>query len=297
VVADEANNGERADAAAGPSSQANRWPLLWTAVTAALRDVLEPLLAAALRHRLPAEPGVHLVDVSLTSHAGFHRNVQEPTCCYALAARSARAADEEAGQSAGEAVWVDVATEIAYPIIDLLLGGSGGRAAVMDRPLTAVERRLLRRLPEAVAECFSTAAEGEGVSVALSDSPAHAAPPQPAGRPEAVLLTFRLTCRGADGAVRVCMPISLLEAVLARATADLGPGAAVELSAAWPESSLPASELAALRVGDILATDAPLDDEVTVRLAGVAKFAARLGACRGKRAITITRPLPPAKPQ
>jgi flagellar motor switch protein FliM len=296
VVADEVNNGERAGAAAGPPSQANRWPLLWTAVTAALRDVLEPLLAAALRRRLPAEAGVHLVDVSLSSHASFHRNVQEPTCCYALAVRFARAADE-AGQSAGEVVWVDVATEIAYPIIDLLLGGSGGRAAVMDRPLTAVERRLLRRLPEAVAESLSTAAAGDGVSVALSDDPAHAAPPQPAGRPEAVLLTFRLTCRGADGTVRVCMPISLLEAVLARATADLGPSAAVELSAAWPESSLPASELAALRVGDILATDAPLDDEVTVRLAGVAKFAARLGACRGKRAITITRPLLPARPE
>ncbi len=272
---------------------AARWPLPWTAATVALRDVLESALAAALRSRLPVEPAVHLVDVSLSSPSGFHHNVQEPTCCYALAAGGVRPA-EEVGKSPSEVVWVDVATEIAYPILDVLLGGSGGRAQVIDRPLTAVERRLLQRLPEAVAECLSAALEPTGLSVKLSTGPAPAAA-APAGPQEAVVLTFRLTCRGADGAMRVCLPAVVLEAILPHAAAQGGAWSALELSAALPDAAMPASELSGLAVGDILTTDVPSDGDVTVRLAGVAKFTARLGACHGHRAITITKPLPPPK--
>jgi flagellar motor switch protein FliM len=291
-MADEVDSDKRS---AGPApTEVGRWPLPWTAATVALRDVLEPALAVALRSRLPVEPAVHMVDLSLSSPSSFHRNVQEPTCCYALAAGVVRTANDKAVKVPEEVVWVDVATEIAYPILDLLLGGSGGRTQVTDHPLTAVERRLLRCLPEAAAECLSAALEPTGLSVKLSAGPAPAAA-LPAGPQEAAVLTFRLTCRGANGTMRICLPAALLEAMLPHAAAQGGPWAALELSAALPDTALPASELSGLAADDILTTDVPPDGDVTVRLAGVAKFAARLGACHGHRAITITKPLPPPK--
>ncbi len=302
-MADDTDNAARADAPAekqeagggespGSSPAGRRCLLPGPAATVALRDVLEPTLAAAMRRRLAADWGVHLVDVSLTSAQGFHRNVQEPTCCYTLTVRPSRASGDAAGQVCA-CLWVDVGAEIAHPILDVLLGGPGGRGPPNDRPLTALERRLLRRLPEAVGECFSPSLARAGLSVRLANGPGSAAS---AGAAEMAVLTFRLSGRRADGAMRVCLPPALLEAVLPAGASQLGHWAAIELSAALPDTSLPASEAAGLAVGDILATDTPADGEVTVRLAGVAKFAARLGACNGNRAITITRPLPPPQP-
>ena len=46
-----------------------------------------------------------------------------------------------------------------------------------------------------------------------------------------------------------------------------------------------------LAVGDVLATDIATDAEVIIRVAGVPKFAARLGQFKGRRAIVITRKL------
>jgi flagellar motor switch protein FliM len=281
-----AGSADRSDSARseapGAASQV-RAPLPGPAVTVVLRDVLEPALAAALRRRLPVDCGVHLVDISVSSVQGFRRNVQEPTCCYTLTARSSRGGPESE-------VWVDVGGEIAHPVLEALLGGGGGRVAATDRPLTAVERRLLRRLPQAVGECLTAALVRAGVSVELSQ-PSVRSGAAPGGL--AAVLTFRLSSRGADGAMRVALPAALVEAMLPAGLAQRGQWAAIELSAALPDTSLPASEAAALEVGDILTTDTPPDGEVTVRLAGVAKFTARLGACDGRRAITITRPLPP----
>ena len=289
-----ARMGARADRqeAGSPEAQgapsAGAGPLPGPAVTVALRDVLEPALAAALRRRLPAVCSVHLVDISLSLMQDFRRNIQEPTCCYGLAVRPALLA--EAAGRASDGIQVDVGTEIAHPILDVLLGGPGGRGPASDRPLTAVERRLLRRLPEAVGECLSAALARTGTSVRLAEGPAAAS-----WTGQVAVLTFRLSCRGADGAMRVVLPVAMLEAMLPGGLGELGRWSTIELSAALPDTSLPVSEAAALEVGDILTTDTPADGEVTVRLAGVAKFAARLGACNDHRAITITRPLPPPK--
>lgn len=283
-------------------------PLEGTAVTVALRDVLEPALAAALRRRLPAECAVHLVEVSLASPEWFRRNVHEPTCCYLLTAQPPRhAAPDQHSPPAW--LWVDVAIEIAHPILDVLLGDSARRPPTTDRPLTAVERRLLQRLPEAAAEALTSALARTGHTVALADRAASPSPPPPSRQPAAVL-TFRLSIRAsagpghrdrtparfADGTMRICLPAAMLAAALPTGSAELAQWAAIELSAALPDTSLPAADAAALAVGDILTTDTPVNGEVTVRLAGVAKFAARLGACDGRRAITITRPLPPPEP-
>jgi flagellar motor switch protein FliM len=50
-----------------------------------------------------------------------------------------------------------------------------------------------------------------------------------------------------------------------------------------------AEELARLSEGDLLVTDTPADGEVLVRIGGIPRFYARLGASNGKKAIRITR--------
>jgi len=284
-----ADSGAQGPPAAG-EGEGTEAALRWSAATPALREVLEAALAGAAKSVLPVDLSVHLVEVSACSYPRFCRNVQEPTCCYLLLAGPAGDAGED--QVARQAIHVEFAPEIAAPIIDMLLGGPGIAASVKGRALTAIERRVLRHMAEAVAGRLSRsfgAAAPKRVEVAGDGrGPAAAQAPADAG---AVLLTFRLTGRGASGAMRIHMPADLAEAMLPPRAQRQPSGSTVELTAAMPETSLPAEQAGSLAAGDIVVTETPPDGEVTVRVAGVAKFAGRLGVCNGRRAVTITRRL------
>ncbi len=268
--------------------------LQWSAATVALRDVMEPALAAAARAILPANLGVHLVDVCHCSYRRFSHNVQEPTCRYVLlASPPVEAGADGDRQAPPRRIDLEFAPEIAWAIIDMLLGGPAGAAAPKVAPLTTIERRVLRSMAEVVAECLSRSCGLRSADYVRVVGEADAGQATAADDERAVLLTFRLTCRGADGAMRICMPADVLDEILAAPSAGASCQAAIELTAILPDASLSAEQAEALLPGDIVVTDTPPDGEVTIRLAGVAKFAGRLGVCNGRRAVTITRRLEP----
>jgi hypothetical protein len=74
----------------------------------------------------------------------------------------------------------------------------------------------------------------------------------------------------------------------AAAAASTGP---VELRVTTEDFNVSDETLTSLSVGDVLATDIATDGEVIIRVAGVPKFAGRLGQYKGRRAVVITRKL------
>lgn len=198
------------------------------------------------------------------SRMQFLLGVAESTCCRDLSS--------DRDQASG--AMLEIAPQIAWPMIDSLLGGPGDGSYLPSRALTVIEQRLLSRLASAAGQCLG------------GDLPT--APPRDSDRP-GIVLDFLLSVGESSGAVRLFLPED--PACSHHSTPSVG---LVEISVTAGEMSLEVGELAALAVGDILTTDAPGDGEVTVRVAGIPKYRARLGACNGRRAITILGPIDPA---
>jgi flagellar motor switch protein FliM len=222
------------------------------------------------------------------SYAEFLATIREPTCCGLFAAE---ATGSEAPPAAG-LIWLELPAAAAYAMVDALLGGAGQGIYIPDRPLTAVERRLLRPVMAAAAECL-----GQCIPVSASVQPA----PQGGARSSARLpdarndqpvavWTFTISICGQKGRLSVCLPCWLLESAPPGKAAPPRRAGPVEISAALSDVPIEAEDLANLRPGDILTTDTPVDGEVIVRVAGIPKYRARLGVCNRRRAVTITGP-------
>jgi len=200
----------------------------------------------------------------------------------------------------------------AYAMIDRLLGGSGGQIYVPDRPATGIERQLMRRMSDLAAAAVCSAWPGRETLKLRADDDSPDQPMEPATRTQVAAASFEITLDGSKGSMRLGFEPALA-AELSKSLPDDGPTSIqrekpdsgkshdaraqttraaesfLELSATVADTVVGAGELAGLATGDLLTTDAPADGEVIVRVAGIPRFAARLGRCHGRRAITITR--------
>jgi flagellar motor switch protein FliM len=206
--------------------------------------------------------------------------------------------------------WLEVSPQIAFPIIDRLLGGSGKEWYVPCRACTAIERRLLHRVGEAVAEGLSRAGPDGGAESLRWRCAAEAAElPDSSQTGPVVLAKFTLSMGRQAGALRLCLPRGLLARLLPAAATDGPPEAAarpagtapphgqtaarqagpLELSVVVQDIAISREELAQIEEGDILMTDTAEGGEVLVRIGGIPRFYARLGVSNGRKAIQITR--------
>ena len=99
---------------------------------------------------------------------------------------------------------------------------------------------------------------------------------------------------GSGSAMRLFLPEALLGGLPATGAVNRNGPVEISVTAAEGDVVLGPDELADLSAGDILTTDAPAGGEVIVRVAGIPKYRARLGACNGRRAVTILGPIEPA---
>jgi len=280
---------------------------------AALRSIPDALaadLSEELSRRLRTSLRVRPCGARVYAYREFRRTIAEPTFCYILAAEFESAADvEDAARSGGEpagAAWVEIAPQVAFPMICRLLGGTETDRFFPDRPLTVIERRLLGGV-------VSLAGQSLGRSWPVSPGPrfrwaggAGLPCARTALAPDApvIVLRFTLDMHPRTGAMRIAIPQSLLPAAAAPApgerTGQEGTPAEparqrsvapLELSVTVEQGAISTEELAQLSRGDIVVTDADAHGEVIVRIAGIPKFAARLGVADGRRAIKIIRKL------
>lgn len=240
-------------------------------------------LSAAVSGSVRAALGVRLAGLARSTPKQFTAGIEELTCSYVLTG---------APNSAG--LCVEFSPGIASLIAERLMGASAAWSPDV-RPLTSVERGVLRRVAESVARSLSAAWPVEprpDLHAARRCAPLAGVD----GETEVVVATFELSVGEYVGTMRLCADAEALGNVIPPPTAPRVSTAPLELSAGLEGVTVENDDLAGLAPGDLIATDTPADGEVIVRVGGIPKFAARLAAADDRRFLTITRRLNDADP-
>jgi len=271
-VGDSENNAAMPSGAAeGPGQAGQRGDP--TDALRALGDVISRGFAGAAQAMLGWDAQVTLVSADERTCAAFVASCSEPTCCFAICSESQHDPQQIVA-------WMELPQCVALAAIGRLLGGSGDAECLPHRALTAVERRLLRRMLDMVG--LELGRHLEAIAGQGSFRPLDATD-------RAVVTTFELTLGGHVGSMRLCVGADALHLPLpARpgGSAKLGPiELAVTLESSGRDQPGLPDELVA---GDILASDVAPDAELTVRIAGIPKLTGRLCAADGKRAVRLT---------
>jgi hypothetical protein len=270
-----------------------------------LADGFARSFSAAAGGLLRADVGTRLAAVAETSRRQFTQAIEAPTCAFSLIPAGVLPADPAA------VTCLEFSPAIAMALVERLMGGAGdgspfspfasanrpvglvgqyqnALAAPPQRPLTPAERRVLLHLANLVALSLSVTRPGGKAGELRADL----APAGGDGDDRVVVATLELSLSGLVGTMRLCGCGRLAGAARSgagkRATA-----APLEITAAIEALELDTADLAGLAVGDILATEVPPDGEITIRIGGIPKYAARLRVIDGRKVVTITRRLAP----
>ncbi len=187
-------------------------------------------------------------------------------------------------------------------IVERLLGGAGGVGQTPLRAPTDIEMRLLTNLLDRVLERLGTAFDALlPVRPQLNrteTNPQFAQVTAPTDMIVAISFTVRVD--GSPSDVSLAVPFTTLQPVLEQAAnrnkvaddslaselrsaleSSVG-SAPLEVRVRFDEITLPSRRVASLAPGDVLSLDQPLDEPLTVEVAGVPRFLATAGT-RGKR--------------
>jgi flagellar motor switch protein FliM len=201
---------------------------------------------------------------------------------------------------------IELSVDTALALVDRLLGSGLPSGAEAPRRLTDVETALLRHLlvhaVEGVQEALEAVVPVESELVGVDYNPQLVQVAAPSDR--VVLLTYRISItQGAsvEGLLTLCYPAATITPVVDRiaktssalddvAEDDVTDPAwestvaalSVELSTQLNPTAVPATDLAALQVGDVLRLDHRIDQPATVRLADTELLHGHLGR-RGRR--------------
>jgi flagellar motor switch protein FliM len=243
---------------------------------------------------------VRVVGVEQLTYSEFIHSLPNPTCFVIVQAPPLE------GQ-----MCIEVSPLIVYPIIDRLLGGSKSDMFIPQRPLTAIEWRLMSRLINKALEHLSEVwrnlvdAKFEIVETESNPQLVHIVAPSEV----VVFITFEIKMNQSAGTMSICIPFNTIESVLSKLTTQSWFGyhskgatdlerkrihrnlhkSKVDLTAYLGRAHVRVSELRNLRPGDIIQLDKALVGELILQIHGRNKYAGVPGQFRGRRAFRITR--------
>jgi flagellar motor switch protein FliM len=209
-----------------------------------------------------------------------------------------------------------VDSNLIYSIVDVLLGGRRGTAAmrIEGRPYTTIERVLVQRMVEVVLNDAKAAFEPlHPVSFTLDrleTNPRFAAIARPANA--AILVKLRIDMEDRGGRIELLLPYATLEPIrkmllqqfmgekFGRDNIWEGHLATelwttqMEVRAVLDEQQLPLSRVLDLKVGDTLLLNATADSLVELRAGAIPLTRGRMGRRNHSIAIRAEAPLTPA---
>lgn len=204
---------------------------------------------------------------------------------------------------------LEISPLIIYPIIDRLLGGTSQDLFIPQRPMTAIETRLIGNVTTrglaALAEAWAGVKEMEFEIVATESNPqlVQIVPPNEV----VVVLGFELKTSSRAGTMNLCIPYNVIEPVVeelssqswfsasssqrsrdseSRVRRGLN-GATMGLTGVLADTTITMRDLATLAVGDIIATEVPAGEPVWMCVEGERKFRAEVGQRRGSVALKL----------
>ena len=193
----------------------------------------------------------------------------------------------------------DVAPALCCVMVDRMLGGDPTEGETFSRPMTSIERRLMRRVAEAAVGVIR---EHWGQRIDTDWMVRHE--PDATRLPVPQLqIRFNVGLCQNRGTMRLWIPIGTIEtfrAAIEQAKPSLGTqsgsgqrivhhvaAAPIEVVANLATSTIRTGDLLQLRVGDLIATEKGIEEPLELTIQGVPKFLVRAGALNGNKAIQI----------
>lgn len=253
---------------------------------------------AALSALLRTIVELRLTSVDQLTYSEFVFSLENPTCFNLINARPLE----------GQLI-LDINLSLLFPIIDRLLGGGSDPSPPARRPLTEIELRLVSRITDLFCKEMKHAWENV-LDLDLSIDRVESNPQLVQIVPPnevVVLIGFELTLGEARGMMNLCVPFNAIERIATRLSANSWVsygakkptpeniqrisnqlnGAVVDVVVELAETNIATSDLIALRVGDIIATEKDVDRPLVVSVEGRPKFHAQPGAFKGRKAIQV----------
>jgi flagellar motor switch protein FliM len=266
----------------------------------AMYERLVKSLEAWLVSRVRGQVELRLQSVEQFAFAEFAMGLPSPCASYVLNVN---------GPASGAQGAIDVGYEFAYFLVDRLFGGSG-QTSVPGRTLSPVERLAVRTVAERAAQLLEEI-WGDHVALELVVTGFESSPEilQVANREDPVLVAnVEVAAGGASSLLLICLPFSVLEKFFqggparrvggtpaASAEADAQRARAEEalratplaVSARLPAFPLSLRDLSALAPGQVLDTGIARDAELTVLVAGRARFTGSAGRIGRRLAVRL----------
>jgi flagellar motor switch protein FliM len=266
----------------------------------ALHEGFSRNFGAALSGYLRTIVEVSVANIEQLTFSEFIHALPNPTCFNLL---SAKPLD---GQ-----MCLEISPLIIYPIIDRLLGGSSADLFIPQRPLTAIEWRLVKRLTDRalsnISEAWSNIMK---ITFELTETESNPQLVQIVPPNEVVVVIgFEIKMGNRAGTMSLCIPYNVIEPVMSKlsqqnwftytkkANSDSHQKAMQKNLAGAPllvkvllgHTTIKVDELVNLAPGDILQLDKPASGEMIVQVEGKNKFTGLIGQFKGKRALRIKR--------
>jgi flagellar motor switch protein FliM len=273
---------------------------------ASLHETFSRSFGAAMSGFLRTIVEIRVSNIEQLTYGDFIQSLPNPTCFNLLSPNPLE------GQ-----MCLELSPLIIYPIIDRLLGGSTAEMFIPQRPLTAIEMRLIRRILDlalaSLAEAWSNILELTFTLEETESNPqlVQIVPPNEV----VVVVAFEIKMGGRVGTMGLCIPFNVIEPLAPKLSnqswlnyrrkvsssdsvnqvAKRVEGASVKLRAFLAHTAITVRDLAELAPGDIITTERPANSEMILQVEGKNKFAARLGQHKGKKALKITRKVAPGE--
>ncbi len=261
-----------------------------------LHDMFAHSLSSNLPLFLRAASEVNLISVEQQSYGDYMRGLSDPTTIFSIVADNLR------GVFA-----IEMNSSIAFPIVDRMLGGEGQetteKRAATDLELNILEG-FLKVITDSYSETWKTLVEFETKIIGRETRPQLVQIVAP--NEVVVSVVYQIQIGDACGLMSICLPVALLESVIAKFTQaaissdqKTSPEAAhyllktistVRFSVSTELEKVPAavSDLMSLAVGDVLRTSHSVKKPVNVGIGGLVKFSGKLASLDQKLVVQIT---------
>ncbi|MCW5766528.1 MAG: flagellar motor switch protein FliM [Phycisphaeraceae bacterium] len=213
-------------------------------------------------------------------------------------------------------VCLEISPLIIYPIIDRLLGGTNQDLFIPQRPMTAIESRLIGRMIgrglAALAEAWAGIKQIDFQVAATESNPqlVQIVPPNEV----VVVVGFELKMGSRAGTMNLCIPYNVIEPVMEELSAQSWfsnarmarskeiqqrierslSRAGLVVTGLLAQTTMTLADLRSMAVGDVVATEKPVGQPVVLCVEGEKKFLAHIGQFKGQRALRIVRAITPA---
>ncbi len=206
---------------------------------------------------------------------------------------------------------LEISPLIIYPVIDRLLGGSNADLFIPQRPLTAIEQRLVEKIVmRAVTALEEAWAQVTALKFGLEDTESNPQLVQIVPPNEVVVVVgFEMKMGNRAGTMSLCIPYNVIEPVIEKLSNQSWAAykrsrrdhrlrhkvaghldtAKLRASAVLANTTISMNELLSLKPGDVVLTEKPASAALTLKIEGKRKYIGQLGQYRGNRAFKIMR--------